>query len=91
MSIGQRLFNLLVALNQLVFCMLCLGQSYPNETASAAAWRLEQEGRWAGRLLRPVIDWLFRFDSDHHCREAYDNLLAGKHMPPRIQKGDTSA
>lgn len=81
MSLKQRIWNWLVSLDQFLFCCLMLGQSYPNETASAAAWRLENEGRWTGRIFRPLIDKLFFFDPDH-CRTSYEALMAGKHMPP---------
>ena len=87
MSIGRRILNLLITLDQFLFCVLCLGRTYPNETASAAAWRLECTGLWSGRLFRPIIDWFFRvfFRDDNHCAQAYMNLLAGKHMPPEYQ------
>jgi len=41
---------------------------------SAAAWRLEQKGRWQGKLLRPLIDKLFWFDPDH-CRTSHESEL----------------
>lgn len=85
MPIGRRILNLLVTLDQFLFCLVCLGHSAPNETASAAAWRLEQYGHWAGRFFRPIIDGLFFLDPDH-CRKSYENLMAGKHMPPDIRQ-----
>lgn len=85
MSIRQRVINWLVALDQFLFCSMCLGQSYPNETASAAAWRLERDGHWAGRLFRPVIDALFFFDPQH-CERAYHNMMAGEFMPPETER-----
>lgn len=66
----QRILNLLIALDQFLFCCLMLGNSYPDETASACAWRLEQAGRIQGRIFRPLIDALFWFDH-HHCLECY--------------------
>ena len=83
MSFKRRLLNFLIALDQLLFNACTLGRSAPNETASAAAWRLEQTGHWAGRFFRPVIDGLFFFDPGH-CRDAYKNLMAGKHLPAQI-------
>lgn len=84
----RRLLNWLLALDQWLFCTLTLGNSQPNESASAAAWRLEQAGHWAGRFFRPIIDWIFRTllrDPDH-CRKAFDNLAAGKHLPQVYNK-----
>ena len=43
-----------------------------NETISSAAWSLEQDGKLAGRILRPVIDRLFWFDPGH-CEAAWKN------------------
>lgn len=79
----RRLLNWLIALDQFAFCTVTLGNSKPNESASAAAWRLEQTGHWAGKLFRPVIDTIFFFDPEH-CRQAYENLMAGKHLPAKI-------
>lgn len=67
----QRVINLLVALDQLLFCMLTLGHSDPDETLSAAAYRLELAGRLQGRIFRPLIDTLFFFDPDH-CLKSYN-------------------
>lgn len=86
MNLKQRILNWLIALDQFLFCTVCFGQSYPNESASAAAWRLEQDGHWAGRLFRPLIDAIFFLDPDH-CKNSYTNLMAGKHMPPRTTAG----
>lgn len=48
----RRIINFLVSLDQLVFSVITLGDSDPDETISAAAWRLEQNGRWQGKLFR---------------------------------------
>lgn len=69
-EVMSRLLNLLIALDQFLFCCCTLGGSDPDETASSAAWRLEQQGRWQGRLFRPLIDALFFFDPAH-CASAY--------------------
>jgi hypothetical protein len=66
-----RALNLLVALDQFLFCLICLGGSSPDETASSAAWRLEALGRWQGKLFRPMIDWLFWPVQHDHCMCAY--------------------
>lgn len=67
----QRAVNLMVALDQFIFCLLTLGQSDPDETMSASAYRLELAGRLQGRIFRPLIDWLFFFDPDH-CLKSYN-------------------
>ena len=67
----MRVLNLLIALDQFVFCVITLGDSNPDETMSAAAYRLERDGRWQGRLFRPLIDGLFYFIQTDHCKKAY--------------------
>lgn len=68
----QRILNLLIALDQFLFCLLMLGNSYPDETASTCAWRLEQTGRIQGKIFRPIIDMLFWFHSEH-CKKSFES------------------
>lgn len=76
----QRLLNLLIALDQFVFCLVTLGRSSPDETLSAYAWRSELDGKWQGRVFRPAIDALFWFDTNH-CRVAFESERRGAHLP----------
>lgn len=69
----QRILNLLICLDQLAFCLLTLGASDPDETMSAAAWRLENAGRLQGRIFRPLIDGLFRWIEQEHCRKSFED------------------
>lgn len=71
----RRILNLLIALDQLAHVVLTLGAASPDETISSAVWRLEQDGRLAGKILRPVIDWLFSPWGPDHCRLAYEAEL----------------
>jgi hypothetical protein len=66
----RRLKNILIALDQLVYVLLTLGHGSPDETLSAASYRLELQGRWSGRVLRPLVDRLFWFDPEH-CKTSY--------------------
>ena len=69
----KRIFNIIVALDIFLFTLVTLGGSKRNETASSAAWSLELDGRWQGKLLRPLIDWMFSpFEADH-CRKSWTN------------------
>lgn len=79
----QRLFNLLVALDQFLFCVITLGGSMPDETASAAAYRGELLGYWSGRIFRPLIDAIFWFDPQH-CRESYLSEIERRQLPPLV-------
>ena len=77
----QRILNLLIAIDQLVYVVLTLGVGQPDETLSAAAWRTEQTGKLGGRIFRPLIDLIFSpFESDH-CRKAYDAEKASAQLP----------
>ena len=81
MSLRQRILNLLIALDQLAWVLLTLGKGYPDETISAAAWRMEQEGKLAGRVLRPLIDALFRPLERDHCRKSFEAERRGAQLP----------
>jgi hypothetical protein len=70
----RRILNLLIAFDQFIYVVVTLGGGHPDETMSAAAWRLEQKGRWQGKLLRPLLDKLFWFDPDH-CRTSYESEM----------------
>jgi hypothetical protein len=65
---------MLIALDQFVYVLITLGNGDPDETMSAAAYRLEQRGRLAGRIFRPVLDTLFWFDPQP-CKRSYEAEL----------------
>ena len=75
----QRIKNLLIAIDQLVYVVITLGVGMPDETLSAAAYRMELSGKPAG-VFRPVIDALLWFDVDH-CRQAYLYEAGRKQLP----------
>lgn len=68
----QRLFTILIALDVFVFAVLTLGGSKRNETISAACWELERDGKWQGKVSRPVIDFLLRPLGPQHCLRAWE-------------------
>ena len=70
----NRLLNLFVALDKLVYQILTLGYGSMFDTVSSAAYRMEQKGRLVGKLSRPVIDWIFAsLGDEHHCFTSYIN------------------
>lgn len=83
-DLKRRLFNIALAVDQALFTLATLGYAYPDEAPSAAAWRLEQEGRWQGRLFRPLIDWVFSrlLKDNNHCRNAFMSEVLHRRMPP---------
>ena len=66
----RRLLNLALAIDQLLWVIITLGNGSPDETISAAAWRLEKSGKLGGKIFRPIIDKLFWFDEEH-CKSAF--------------------
>jgi hypothetical protein len=51
--------------------ILWFGRCKPGETISAAAWSLEADSKWQGKLLVPVIDLIFRPWMTEHCRKSW--------------------
>lgn len=71
-DILRRLLNVAVSMDQLAWVLLTLGHGSPDETISAALWRMEKQGKWAGKAFRPVVDTLFHLFERDHCRKAYE-------------------
>lgn len=67
----QRILNILIAFDQLVFVLITLGWGFPDETLSSAAFRAERDGKLWGKLLRPAIDTVFRLIEKEHCYRSY--------------------
>ena len=66
-----RLLQMLIALDCLALSILTFGDHYRGATVSAALWAPEQEGKWRGRVFRPVVDLLFRPIEPRHCEVAW--------------------
>ena len=81
----NRLLNFLISMDQFAFSVITLGKGAPDETMSAAAWRLEQEGKWQGKLFRPMIDKLFFFDK-FHCKSSFESDMNRKQLPDIYRK-----
>lgn len=79
--IKTRLSNVLIAIDQLLWVLITLGKGHPDETISAALWRMEQEGKIAGRVFRPLVDLLFRPLERDHCRLSFESEVRGAHLP----------
>lgn len=82
----QRLLNLLIAIDQLLWVVFTLGKGHPDETISAATWRMEQQGKIAGKLLRPFIDFLFSPLEKDHCFASFESERKGKQLPDYYRK-----
>lgn len=77
----QRILNLLIAVDQLLLVVFTLGKGHPDETISAALWRMEQEGKIAGRVFRPLVDLLFRPIERDHCYAAWLSEVQRSQLP----------
>ena len=77
----RRIKNLLIAVDQFLWVLITLGSGNPDETISAAAWRLERQGRTSGRVLRPLIDLLFLPLERDHCRHSAEAELLRLQLP----------
>ena len=86
----RRIFNLVVALDQVIYVIVTLGAGSPDETLSAAAWRTEQDGKLMGRFFRPIIDAVFRslFREENHCQNSYHSEVMRKHLPEHYERQD---
>jgi hypothetical protein len=77
----QRILNILIAIDQLAWVVLTLGKGHPDETISAALWRMEQQGKIAGRVFRPMVDLLFRPIEKDHCYKAWLSEIQRSQLP----------
>ncbi len=85
----KRLLNIAISVDQLLWSIITLGHASPDETISAACWRMEVAGKLRGRIFRPVIDTIFRvlFNDINHCQKAFQSEKTGAHLPSEY-KGD---
>jgi hypothetical protein len=83
----RRTLNVLIGLDQLAWVVLTLGNGSPDETISAALYRMERQGKWAGRTFRPLVDLIFLPFERDHCRNAYNSEFRKLQLPPEY-RGD---
>lgn len=74
----KYIINVLLGIDQL-FNTLIGGA--PDETLSAASYRMNRDGRFWGFLMYP-IDWLFFWQGPNHCYNAYVKELNRSQYPP---------
>lgn len=71
-----------LALDQLANVVICNGE--PDETMSAASYRMHRDGRFWGFMM-PVIDALFWWQGPNHCYNAYVKELQRVQYPAEYQ------
>lgn len=77
----DRLKNLLIALDQFLWVALTFGAGKPDETISAAAFRMEMQEKLSGLILRPAIDWIASPWQADHCHNSYVAERLRKQLP----------
>ena len=70
-SFRVRLLALAVAVDCLALSILKMGDHYRGATISAECWELEQQGKWRGKIFRPLVDFLFLWDEPAHCASSW--------------------
>ena len=73
----------LLAIDQLLNVVICNGS--PDETMSAASYRMNRDGRFWGFMM-PVIDLLFWWQGPNHCKNAYIKELARTQYPAEYRE-----
>lgn len=83
----NRIKNILIALDILIYAVITLGYGSPNETMSSAAWRMEAKGKLTGKIFRPIIDYIFGLLGDeNHCFMSFQAVLFGHYLPEEMRK-----
>ena len=75
--------QVLVALDQLANALFCRG--WADETFSARCWRLQGRYRF-WRVMRRVVDFIFRPLEREHCRLSYESELFSLQQAPETRK-----
>lgn len=80
--------QVVLALDQLFNALIppFLTLSYADETLSARIYRAAQRGKIVGRLAMPVIDALFLWQTQEHCRMAYVKEMERRNLPPECRE-----
>lgn len=69
----KRILNLLISLDQFLFCVVTLGKYDPDMTLSAQAWIWHKQAKRS--WVYKGIDLLFRPLEKDHCYTAYQSEL----------------
>lgn len=89
----SNLYQVLIAIDQLLFCILGTIMSianpkikiYADMTISANMHRLSKKGSKLAWIAERLINLLFIFIERDHCAKAYQSELDRKHMPDDLK------
>ena len=92
-ELARRGLNVATAFDQFLWVILTLGNGSPDETVSAALWRMETQGKLAGRLFRRPVDWTFfkLFGQRDHCMHAFIAEMRRAQLPSTYREERTGA
>lgn len=81
MTLGQRVFQLLVAVDQAINCCIWINDTWADETFSAKCYRLREKAFWA--TMMRFTDWLFwaAIREQDHCQRAYESERKREQSP----------
>lgn len=81
---AQQLF---IACDQLLNVLITPFQSsaWADESMSSRCYRAHRDGKIAGRMFMPIIDFLFIWQVKEHCRMAYLKECARYNSPPEMR------
>jgi hypothetical protein len=78
-KIKHYLFQLLISVDQTINVVL---GGYADETLSSRAYRSWHKRKLFGRVLKPLIDGIFRlFGDKYHCYKAWQAEVHRKQVP----------
>jgi hypothetical protein len=77
MTFSERLWQFLIAIDQLVNTLVWAGDSWADETLSARAYR--RKWVWTQRIINVM------FLDSQHCRDAYESERLRRHLPPEYR------
>jgi len=80
----EYLINILIGIDQLATTLI---GGWPDETISSYMFRLENQDKIAGRIMRPVIDFLFSWQGlqGGHCYHSYLHETLRRDLPPELR------
>ena len=83
----QWFYQLFIAFDQLINVLITPLQSgaWADETMSSRAYRMHRDGKPWGKVLMPIIDFLFAWQVPEHCRHAYEKERQRIHVPPEMR------
>jgi len=59
--------------------------SFADETLSARCYRAWRDNRAWGNVCLPIIDFLFRLQTERHCYHAYMKEQERRNLPPEYR------